>query len=221
MTSVSVRSDLIAYPDVFEVMRDIFAVSTYRCKLFEYSSQQAGDPIWERVQIRSRSIDGAYWRIFHCPSNVLYRDDSRNLVRLKCAAILVFTPIWISLYVAETLCRLVHKSIIVGASIICSAFTSHIMRDPLLAYSIPTVSIQDCQEIAVSACNIVQAPFFLLGMEIGASVGLIAPYEGRRMVGALQGMYTDARHQRIVAPCFLPVGHLEASQVVLQKELIP
>lgn len=117
-----------------------------------------------------------------------YWNESKGIVRFKCALLTVGTP-------------LIHPLTSVVTGVGLSALRVLSLSHFWAPYDINASFSEKLVNMSTDLLKIVIWPLFLLALELSAIYGLISPYNGRKLYASLERAYYDGA---VLAPCFQP-----------------
>jgi hypothetical protein len=162
--------------------------------------------------------------VVYDPTGELFIRDPLNTIRVKCVGIALLSPI----FSAVRLMRSLYRTVLDTASAASRFFASFFEPDANTTESRLRVFSDWSHRMKDNILKIVTAPMLLIGMELGAMVGIFMPLEGRRIVAMAESIYNDAvgiKNQKcslyfvpgadqtssdvcFLAQCFQPVGNM-------------
>ncbi|MBM3207644.1 MAG: hypothetical protein FJZ57_03445 [Chlamydiae bacterium] len=179
------------------------------------SQQESREPVWKEVVVNkldpygrermdrnqinnSRLANFVY--VMHTPSGDLYNDDPLETVRTKCLLVALGSPVLATCRAFAGAVRTVVDTAVAAGRFFSSLSSNHSSQD---RSQLQSRILQDWStSMKDNLLKVVTAPFLLLGMEFGAIIGLLAPFEGRRIVATAESMYNNAVGAKN-AHCFL------------------
>lgn len=150
-------------------------------------------PVWERVVLNVTNRRGETFRVtdvIHNPSGTLYNDDALYTVATKCLIIALTSPVFYGLKALWHGFR-----IVLDTTVIASRFFYQLANRKSSGQTYKKISERTFQDLTSSLQDnlwrVVSAPFVAIGIEAGALLGLISPYQGRRVVGFMEQIYNE------------------------------
>ena len=150
-------------------------------------------PVWERVVLNVTDGRRRTFRVtdvIHNPTGTLYIDDSLYTVASKCLILALTSPVFYSLKALWHGFR-----IVLDTTVIASRFFYQLANRKSTGQTCKQISERTFQDLTQSLQHnlwrVVSAPFVAIGIEAGALLGLISPYQGRRVVGFMEQIYNE------------------------------
>lgn len=181
-------------------------------RVFSVAQLDVKDAVWERVLVKKINTDGSFYKyidekgkvssddalfeyVVHNQSGTLYLDESLGAVCFKCVIIAFVNPVFAAIRMLWHASRVVMD---------ITAIAANSMKEYLRLRSLPHAEAALIElkkstfhsitsSIKENIWRIVSAPIFALGVEIGAFIGLFAPYEGRAFIGEMERLSQDGR----------------------------
>lgn len=151
--------------------------------------------IWERVVLLKKDELGheiqtyskcprEYRYILHNPTGLLFLDEAKATVWLKCAILALVSPVFMGMHMLWSAARiLIDISAIAIRSL--SNFIQRRISLEVMAQALKEISGRSYHQIT----KLVIAPLCLIGMELSALLGLVLPYEGRRFFSYAESLF--------------------------------
>lgn len=150
-------------------------------------------PVWERVVLNVTDKRGKTFivtDVIHNPTGTLYRDDSLYTVAIKCLILALTTPVFYGLKAIWHGFR-----IVLDTTVIASRFFYQLANRKSTGQACKEISEKTFQDLSQhlqhNLWRVVRAPFVIISIEAGALLGLISPYQGRRVVGFMEQIYNE------------------------------
>ena len=181
-------------------------------RVFSAEQLQAKDAVWERVVVKKIHTDGSFYKyidekgkvssddalfeyVVHNPSGTLYLDEAKGVVAFKCVIVALANPIFAAVKMLWHASRLVIDTAI---------FATNAIKEYVRLRSLPhaeeaLIELKKSTFEAITSsvkenlCRIVSAPIYAVGVELGALMGLVFPYEARAFIAEVERLSQDSR----------------------------